>query len=106
MSHANYKRISVSGINAVIQSGDRTYVHLWLTKELNKAPVFSLRLDFETGAFSTNDRVSSDKFEGFVNTLDANAIKEAVWPVVCEEESAIRAPNNVYVIALSKALPG
>lgn len=84
MSHANYKRNSVSGINAVIQSGDKTYVHLWLTTELNKAPVFSLRLDFDTNNFSTNDRVSKDKFKEFVKTLDANAIKEAVWPVVSE----------------------
>ena len=49
--------------------------HLWLTTELNKSPVFSLRLDFDTSTFSTDNRVSKDKFEEFVKTLDANAIK-------------------------------
>jgi hypothetical protein len=81
---AKYKRISVSGINAVIQSGDRTYVHLWLTREQNNAPVFSLRLDFDTGTFSTNDHVSRSMFDEFVKTLDAKAIKKAVWHVVSE----------------------
>jgi hypothetical protein len=91
----DYKRISVSGINAVIQSGDRTYVHLWLATDFNQYPVFSLRLDFETNAFSTNDRISETKFKAFVKTLDANAIKEAVWPTVSELKTPYLNLSNI-----------
>lgn len=76
------KRVKVSGIDAAIQSGDESYVHLWLSTDPKVSPVFSLYLDFKTGTFSSNDKISEEKLKSFTDTLNAEAIKEAVWPIV------------------------
>ena len=78
--NTNYKTIKASGYNAIIQAGNTTYVHLWM----KGTPVFSLYLDFETGSFSTNDRVSEVTLKEFTDKLNADEIKHAAWPYICQ----------------------
>lgn len=69
-----YSYIKFSGITAVIQACDDTYVHLWLSESL----IHSLYVDFKTGNFTTNDRISDERLNDFVSEFDANEIKRKV----------------------------
>lgn len=75
-------QVFVNGFEAVVQGGDETYVHLWLSTDKDISPVFSLMLLFDCMQFKTNDRVSHKVFDDFVKTLNAEEIKEAVWDIV------------------------